>query len=99
LEREFAENAKLLVLSEPGWGLDAKARSELAARLRAFAAAVILFSSDVDELLALSDEIFVLQNGGFSAKLVLANHGKAALKADKARITQAMTSAAPLSSR
>jgi simple sugar transport system ATP-binding protein len=100
LEREFAENAKLLVLSEPGWGLDAKARAELAARLRAFAAAdsaVILFSSDVDELLALSAEIFVLQNGGISAKLVLANHGETALKAGKAEIIQAMTSAAPFS--
>jgi simple sugar transport system ATP-binding protein len=66
LARELSENPRILLLAEPGWGLDEASRAELDARLlRAAAdgAAIALFSTDLDELLALSDEILVLRDG------------------------------------
>ena len=66
LAREFAEEEPLMVLAEPGWGLDAQGRALLASRIHRFAAsggAVLLFSTDVDELLSLADEILVLRDG------------------------------------
>jgi simple sugar transport system ATP-binding protein len=72
LAREFAERAPLLVLSEPGWGLDRLSRENLAGQLRAYAGqgnAVLLFSTDIDELVSLAQEILVLRNGEFSARV------------------------------
>jgi simple sugar transport system ATP-binding protein len=74
LAREFAEDASLVVLAEPGWGLDLQNREKMISRLRAQAdegRAVLLFSTDVDELLLIADEIFVLRNGNFSAHFPL----------------------------
>jgi simple sugar transport system ATP-binding protein len=65
----FAESGRVLVLAEPGWGLDAANRERLHRRLRAFADAgngVLVFSSDVDELIALADTIRALHNGVLS---------------------------------
>jgi simple sugar transport system ATP-binding protein len=59
-----------LVLSEPASGLDVAATGLVYAQIRHLAekgAAVILFSSDPDELLALSDRIIVLQRGRIKA--------------------------------
>ncbi|MDR2483043.1 MAG: ATP-binding cassette domain-containing protein [Treponema sp.] len=69
LAREFAEDASLLVMAEPGWGLDGPGRVRLHETLREYAAsggAVLLFSTDMDELLALADEIAALRNGVLS---------------------------------
>ena len=69
LAREFAEDASLLVMAEPGWGLDGPGRARLNETLREYAAsggAALLFSTDVDELLALADEIAALRNGVLS---------------------------------
>ena len=66
LAREFAENALLIVLAEPGSGLDKAKRSVLEDELRGLAdagAAVLLFSTDLDELTSLADEILELKNG------------------------------------
>ena len=74
LSRELEENASLLVLAEPGWGLDQAGRSRMAGELRACASTgkgVLLFSIDKDELLSLCDEIAVLLNGAVSARVVL----------------------------
>jgi simple sugar transport system ATP-binding protein len=73
LAREFAEDAGVLVLAEPGWGLDRAGRERLRAELRAqvrggpgsAGKGALLFSTDLDELLSLSDEILVLRNGEF----------------------------------
>ena len=70
LAREFAEAASLVVLAEPGSGLDKFNRSKLEAELMALAeggAAVLLFSSDMEELTSVTDEIMVLRNGKLSA--------------------------------
>jgi simple sugar transport system ATP-binding protein len=90
------ERGSLLVLSEPGWGLDARARKALAERLRSVArhnnaghTAILLFSTDIDELLEVSDEILVLNNGAFSARILVED--RASLHEYKTRVTQAMT--------
>ncbi|MDR1302471.1 MAG: ATP-binding cassette domain-containing protein [Treponema sp.] len=99
LAREFAEKTTLLVLAEPGWGLDTKKREWLAGELREYVKpgrGAILFSTDVDELLAVSDTIWVLRNGGFSAQIALepGKKGTMPLEAYKARISEAMVGTA-----
>jgi simple sugar transport system ATP-binding protein len=72
LAREFAENTDLILLSEPSWGLDARNKKMLAARLRRYAAAkkgALLFSTDVDDLIAVCDEILVLRDGTISGRI------------------------------
>ncbi|WP_010254695.1 ATP-binding cassette domain-containing protein [Treponema primitia] len=74
LAREFAEDAAFLILAEPGWGLDRPGREALARALKQNAAqgkGALIFSTDVDELLSLSDEILVLRNGEFSDRISL----------------------------
>ncbi|MDR1031462.1 MAG: ATP-binding cassette domain-containing protein [Treponema sp.] len=95
LAREFAEKTTLLILAEPGWGLDTKKREWLAGELRGYVKpgrGAILFSTDVDELLAVSDTIWVLRNGRFSAQIALKpdQKGTVPLEAYKARIGEAM---------
>ena len=70
LAREFTEEASLLVLAEAGSGLDQFNRAALAEDLKAHTgrgAAALLFSTDMEELNSLADEIMVLKNGTFSA--------------------------------
>jgi simple sugar transport system ATP-binding protein len=72
LAREFAETASLLVLAEPGWGLDRSGRDRFARELKNRArtgTAVLVFSTDVDELVSVSDEILVLRNGVVSGRI------------------------------
>jgi simple sugar transport system ATP-binding protein len=99
LAREFAEDATVLVLAEPGWGLDQPGRERLNAQLRARAAkgkGALLFSTDLDELLALSDEILALRNGEFSGHITLApNSGAAEVRELKERIGRAMIGGSP----
>ncbi|WP_304221986.1 ABC transporter ATP-binding protein [Gracilinema caldarium] len=66
LAREFAEEPSLMVLAEPGWGLDASGKALLYDRLSDYlrrGGTVVLFSTDVDELLMLSSRIMVLHDG------------------------------------
>ncbi|GAB6392898.1 MAG: D-xylose ABC transporter xylG, ATP-binding protein [Treponematales bacterium] len=84
LAREFAEDARLLVLAEPGWGLDSGSRGNLAAALREHAAqggGALIFSTDTGELLSVCGDILVLRNGAFSARFPAAGEDSASLKA------------------
>jgi len=66
LQREFAEDASLLVLTEPGSALDQINRIALAVALRDYVRGgrvALVFSSDVEELKFFADEIMVLKNG------------------------------------
>ncbi|MDR2633828.1 MAG: ATP-binding cassette domain-containing protein [Treponema sp.] len=95
LARELAEKTDLLILAEPGWGLDSKNRERLQGELRRYikpGRGVLLFSTDVDELLALSDRIVVLRNGACSADLRVdpRHQGILPLEVYKERIGQAM---------
>lgn len=66
LAREFAEDAPLLVLAEPGSGLDQRNSEKLMEELKSYTGrgkAVLLFSTDMEELISLTDEILILRNG------------------------------------
>ena len=79
LARELSEDADLLLVSNPVFGLDFAAVAEIHGRLvaaRNRGAAVLLVSEDLDELLALSDRIVVMSEG----RIV---HDVAAAQADR----------------
>lgn len=68
LARELDQAINVLVVSNPCFGLDFKAVSEIRRRLveaRNQGAAVLLFSEDLDEILELSDRILVISGGRF----------------------------------
>lgn len=82
LAREIEQYRDYIVFSEPTWGLDiASSRFvyERMVNLRNDGAAVILISSNLDEILALSDRIIVLYRGTIVAVL---------LKEDLERVTK-----------
>ncbi len=66
LARELSEDASLLLVSNPVFGLDFAAVAEIHGRLvaaRNRGAAVLLVSEDLDELLALADRVVVMSEG------------------------------------
>ncbi len=66
LSRELRENPDLIIICEPSWGLDFSSRNQLHIELDQTAkrgTAILLISSDIDEILALSDRISVLYDG------------------------------------
>ena len=66
LQREFAEDASLLILTEPGSALDQINRTALAGALREYvneSRAALVFSSDAEELKFFTDEIMALKDG------------------------------------
>ena len=66
LARELSEDAELLLVSNPVFGLDFAADAEIHGRLvaaRYRGAAVLLVSEDLDELLQLSDRLVVMSEG------------------------------------
>jgi len=66
LARELAALPKLIVAENPTRGLDVRAASEIRQRLRAAAksgAAVVWYSSDLDELVAEAHRVLVLYDG------------------------------------
>jgi simple sugar transport system ATP-binding protein len=81
LAREIDLLKDYIVFSEPAWGLDIAGRNfvwgEIAA-LRERKAAVILISTDLDEILGLADRIIVMYRGRAAGEL--ANNGDPAIK-------------------
>ncbi len=72
LSRWLATEPKLLILDEPTQGVDVGAKSEIHALIRQFAAAgmaVVLISSDLPEILGMSDRIGVMRGGELRAIL------------------------------
>ena len=66
LARELTGDVDLLIVSNPCFGLDFAAVAEIRARVmkaRNGGAAVLLMSEDLDELMELSDRIFVMSDG------------------------------------
>lgn len=67
LARLFSkERAELFILCEPTWGLDIRSTEQVYNRVQNISdvgSAVLLLSSDVDEILRLSDRIMVLYRG------------------------------------
>lgn len=66
LARELTGDVKFLIISNPCFGLDISAVAEIRSRIvaaRNEGAAVLLLSEDLDEILELSDRIFVMSEG------------------------------------
>ena len=64
--RELGDGPRLLLVSEPSWGLDFKSRENLHNQLleaKARGTAVLLLTTDLDEMLILSDRAYVLVEG------------------------------------
>jgi simple sugar transport system ATP-binding protein len=72
LAREIDQFRDYIVFSEPAWGLDIMAGAAVYSeirRLRDRGAAVLLISTNLDEILALADRIIVLYRGSAAAEL------------------------------
>lgn len=80
LARALDSEAKLVVFNKPSYGLDLQTvrlvRDEIAA-LANSGVAVVLISTDLDELLELSDRIAVLSNGRIVGEMAGAKQGPA----------------------
>ena len=66
LSRELVQHARLLLVSNPSFGLDFAATQEVHARLRAAAdqgCGVLLISEDLDEILLLAHRVAVISEG------------------------------------
>jgi len=95
LARELSDDAEVLLVSNPVFGLDFSAVAEVHQRLRAArdqGAAVLMVSEDLDELLQLADRIVVMSGG----RLV---HTCAAAGADRHGIGRFMGGHAELDDR
>lgn len=66
LARELAQDVSILVIANPVFGLDFKAVADIHGQIiaaRNAGAAVLLLSEDLDEVLELSDRLFVISGG------------------------------------
>jgi simple sugar transport system ATP-binding protein len=91
--RELAENAAVILMSEPGWGLDTRRRRSLFSLLRSEAdtgKTALLFLSDLNDLLEVSDEVFVMCGGSVSLHLRQEELLNADVSAVKSRINGAI---------
>lgn len=88
--RELARETPLIIAENPTWGVDIGAieliHAELV-RMREAGHAVLLVSTELDEVLKLSDRILVMYSGTLSAPVATA-------EADRNRIGALMTSRA-----
>lgn len=69
ISRILATNPKVLILDEPTRGIDAGARGDvyrIIDALKAEGLAVLLISSDMEEILALSDRVVTMYNGAIN---------------------------------
>jgi len=76
VSRNLAQNPELIIAVNPTRGLDIRATEYVHRRLREAAengAALLLISTDLDELLALSDQIKYLQSGRLNDQFLVAN--------------------------
>jgi ABC-type sugar transport system ATPase subunit len=76
LARWLARKPKLLILDEPTKGIDVGAKaeiSELIVRLAKEGMAILLISSELPEILALSDRVLVMRSGRLTAEIARAD--------------------------
>ena len=76
LARWLSEDVKVVVLDEPTRGIDVGAKSEIYALIHEMAsagAAVVIVSSELPEVLGISDRIFVMREGVVAAMFNRAN--------------------------
>jgi ABC-type uncharacterized transport system ATPase subunit len=88
--RELARGTPLVIVENPTWGVDIGAIEMIHAelvRMRDAGHAVLLVSTELDEVLRLSDRIFVMYSGSLSEEILAAD-------ADRNRVGALMTSRA-----
>jgi general nucleoside transport system ATP-binding protein len=74
--REIDANPKLLIVSQPTWGVDVGAAAQIRAALLALreaGCAVLVVSEELDELFALSDRLHVIARGRLSPAIATAD--------------------------
>ncbi len=84
LGKWLAAQPRVLLLDEPTRGVDVGARAEIHERLHRLAGtgiAVLLVSSELDEVLALADRVLVLHEGHLAGQVVGAQLGERAIMA------------------
>lgn len=72
LAKYLACNPKIIILDEPTRGIDAKARLEVyetIEKMKREGLAILLISSDVEEIVQLANRIYVMRNGQFVSHL------------------------------
>ena len=72
IARWLARNPRLLILDEPTKGIDVGAKAEISTiivRLAAEGRAILLVSSELPEVLALSDRVLVMRSGRITGEL------------------------------
>jgi ribose transport system ATP-binding protein len=72
LGKWLARNPRVLILDEPTRGVDVGAKSEIYAimdRLAATGLAVLMISSDLEEILGMSDRVLVMHEGNLAGEL------------------------------
>lgn len=72
LAKYLACNPKIIILDEPTRGIDAKARHEVyetIEKMKREGLAIILISSDVEEIVQLANRVYVMRNGQFISHL------------------------------
>jgi general nucleoside transport system ATP-binding protein len=71
--REISANPKLLIVSQPTWGVDVGAAAQIRAELLALrdaGCALLIVSEELDELLEISDRLLVIAKGRLSPSVV-----------------------------
>jgi simple sugar transport system ATP-binding protein len=74
LAREIEQHRDYIVFADPARGLDASAAAAVSDKIRELrdgGAAVILISTNLDEILALADRVIVLYRGAAAADVAL----------------------------
>ncbi len=73
LARDLESPGEVLILCEPGWGLDVRSRSEIYGHIRELSRrgkGILLLASDIDEVLDIADRLLVLYNGRIGASFL-----------------------------
>lgn len=99
LSRELVQEARLLLVSNPSFGLDFAATQEVHARLRAAAGqgcGVLLISEDLDEILLLAHRVAVISEGRIVMQVPIAEADKQAIGACMAGASAGATPPAPV---